>query len=124
MGTSPAVPTGSVRPQAQANAAARKAKGELVHITNAQGALVKRPDSFEWEKVPEGGITVHQGAQIRVPKGMRATISSSSRGTHQVAGGRSGTLAELTEIKPQSPRSKVKFNPKSLTQGVVRVSQR
>jgi len=124
MGTSPAVPTGSVKPQAQANAAARESKGELVHITSAPGAKFKRADSFAWEDVPAGGITVHQGVQLRVPKGERATVNSESRGTHQVSGGSSGTLAELTAIKPQRTGSKVKFDPKSLRQGVVRVSQR
>jgi len=95
MGGPAAPPSHSVRPQAAANTAARRKKGELVHVKGT-GVEVRRPGSMAWEPVPADGMTMHQGGAVRVKKDGSGTVESESRGVQAI---KPGTLAELPQLQ-------------------------
>ncbi len=97
----PQVPSGSVKPRAEAAAKTRELRGELVHLTGASGRVrVKRAGSFEWESVGSGGLTVNADDQIAVPRGGRVTITSKLQGTKTISGAKGAILSQASH-KPR-----------------------
>ncbi len=99
--------SGSVRPQAAANAKTRELRGELVHLTGATGRVkVKRAGQFNWEPVGPSGLTVNADDQIAVPKGGRVTVTSSMQGTKTISGTKGAVLGPASFRKrPKLPNT-------------------
>ena len=102
MGTTPPVPSGSVKPAARARAARREEAGELVHLTGAEGRVkVRRKGSFEWEDVGPEGLTVNAEDTITVPAGGRVTLTDKS-GSRIRGSESTGAAAQRPRRKPPS----------------------
>jgi len=99
---------GQATSEAQARSFARQAKGELVHISDAQGDVrVQRAGRFDWETVGPEGLTVHQGAKIKTARGGRATVTSQSRGEKKMGGGQ---FLEASEVSATAgPKQKLQW---------------